>query len=282
MKQFYTLLTLIFTFNFTFSQTPIVTTIIDGPCSGGEPKVIEIYASGTVDFSNYALERRTNSNPWSSASNVSLDFLGTITDNYVYIIGTGDSPEFQGEYPAIAVGSIFENSIASGNGDDSFRIVTADLSTVVDEFGGEVDGSGEPWEYLDSWAKRNNGTGPDSNFTIANWSFGGPNALDGLGVCNSGTALSNSVKLGDFTLSTQNKNLELVKIGPNPTSTGFVTITNSTNQTLQVALYNALGQLVKNETLVNNRIDVSDLSTGLYLVKISSENNSTTKKLIIK
>ncbi len=43
-----------------------------------------------------------------------------------------------------------------------------------------VDGNGEPWEYLDGWAYRNSSTGPDGNvFVLNNWSFSGPNALDG-------------------------------------------------------------------------------------------------------
>jgi hypothetical protein len=52
---------------------------------------------------------------------------------------------------------------------------------VVDTFGEvDVDGTGEPWEYLDSWAYRLNQTGPDgAAFELSNWSFGAVNALDG-------------------------------------------------------------------------------------------------------
>ena len=43
-----------------------------------------------------------------------------------------------------------------------------------------MDGTGQPWEHVDGWAYRNIDTGPDcSTFVLGNWSFSGPNALDG-------------------------------------------------------------------------------------------------------
>ena len=52
---------------------------------------------------------------------------------------------------------------------------------MVDVFGEiGVDGTGQPWEYLDGWAYRVDGTGPDgSTFAVDNFTYSGPNALDG-------------------------------------------------------------------------------------------------------
>ena len=52
---------------------------------------------------------------------------------------------------------------------------------MIDVFGDiNLSGTGQPWEYLDGWAYRNNSTGPDgSTFALSSWSFSGPNALDG-------------------------------------------------------------------------------------------------------
>ena len=50
---------------------------------------------------------------------------------------------------------------------------------VVETFGDiNVDGTGEPWEYLDSWAYKLN-SGTSGAFNLANWSFGGVNCTDG-------------------------------------------------------------------------------------------------------
>jgi hypothetical protein len=65
------------------------------------------------------------------------------------------------------------------NGDDAVELFQN--GSVVDVFGDiNVDGSGQPWDHLDGWGYRTNGTGPDGTvFSIGNWSFSGINALDG-------------------------------------------------------------------------------------------------------
>ena len=64
----------------------------------------------------------------------------------------------------------------SQNGDDAIELFMD--SIVVETFGDiNVDGSGEPWEYLDSWAyKDTSGLVP---FSGGNWIFGGVNCSDG-------------------------------------------------------------------------------------------------------
>jgi hypothetical protein len=67
----------------------------------------------------------------------------------------------------------------SVNGDDAIELFMN--GAVVDVFG-EIDlsGTGQPWDYLDGWAYRVSGTGQDgATFVLSNWTFSGPNALDG-------------------------------------------------------------------------------------------------------
>ncbi|SDR84117.1 Por secretion system C-terminal sorting domain-containing protein [Formosa sp. Hel1_31_208] len=84
------------------------------------------------------------------------------------------------------------------------------------------------------------------------------------------------------TLSTQEFTSDRFKVYPNPTSTGFVNITSGNNDNITVVVYNILGKQVINETLANNRLNVSELNTGIYILKISQNNASVTKKLVIK
>jgi hypothetical protein len=51
---------------------------------------------------------------------------------------------------------------------------------------------------------------------------------------------------------------------------------------MQVQVYDVLGKMVKSETLSNNTLDVSNLNTGLYILKITQNQNSVTKKLVIR
>jgi len=69
---------------------------------------------------------------------------------------------------------------------------------------------------------------------------------------------------------------------PNPANTGFVTISSTTNDVMNVQVFDILGKEVKNETITNHTLDVSSLTTGMYLVKITQNNTSTTKKLVIR
>ena len=71
----------------------------------------------------------------------------------------------------------FIDGVANINGDDAIELF--ENQQVIDVFGEiDVDGSGQPWEYLDGWAYRDNTTGPDgSTFVLDNWNFSGVDAL---------------------------------------------------------------------------------------------------------
>jgi hypothetical protein len=176
MKKIYLLLLLLLT-SLSFAQTPVITAIVDGTCNGGTPKMIEIYAQGTVDFSQYTIEKQSNGGSFSSSFD--LTPLGTVTDDYVYLYNDGsNSGAFANNFPSAAGKTQLANSFFSGNGDDAFRIVD-NSSNVIDIFGVEnEDGSGKPWEYKDSYAKRNSGTTPSAIFNTNDWTFGGPDFLD--------------------------------------------------------------------------------------------------------
>ena len=69
----------------------------------------------------------------------------------------------------------------SQNGDDAIELFHN--GTVIETFGDiNVDGSGEPWEYMDSWAYKLGPTvgSPGPNFFSGfDWSFGVVNCTDG-------------------------------------------------------------------------------------------------------
>ena len=74
---------------------------------------------------------------------------------------------------------VVASSDVSQNGDDAIELYHN--GTIVDIYGDpDVDGSGQDWEYLDSWAFRNceNRT-PSTNFNLADWTLGGVNCSDG-------------------------------------------------------------------------------------------------------
>lgn len=93
--------------------------------------------------------------------------------DYIYV--TYQAAGFQTFFGFAAV---YVSSAASISGDDAIELFMSGI--VVDIFGGiDVDGSGEPWEYLDGWTYRTDSTGADgTNFVLSNYTFSGANALD--------------------------------------------------------------------------------------------------------
>jgi len=83
-------------------------------------------------------------------------------------------------------------------------------------------------------------------------------------------------------LSVDGLDANTFSVYPNPTSTGFVNIVGTNDTAISVSVYDILGKRVINEMLTNNRINVSALNAGLYIVKISQNDASITKKLVIK
>ena len=82
-------------------------------------------------------------------------------------------------------------------------------------------------------------------------------------------------------LSVSDFNSNSFSLYPNPTNTGSVSISSNNSEAISVQVFDILGKQVKNETLTNNTLNVSNLKSGIYIVKITQNNASTTKKLVI-
>ena len=83
------------------------------------------------------------------------------------------------------------------------------------------------------------------------------------------------------TLSTQNFEKATFSMFPNPT-TDSVNIKTASNVATQVSVFDILGKQVINTTLNTERLDVSALKSGVYTVRLSQGNTTSTKKLVIK
>lgn len=204
MKKITLLMSFMFIAFTSMAQTPIITMISDGDCAGGNPKVLEVYADGTVDFSLYSLENQTNANTdWSNALN--LSDLGTVTNDFVYIYA--DDPAFASEFPSATNLLATTSSVMSFNGDDRIRIVLDANSSVIDQYGVDgLDGTGEAWEYKDGFAKRANNTSANGTFNLADWNYSN-GGLDGQ--CGT-TGFENIIGIGSFTPGTSSCPLVII------------------------------------------------------------------------
>lgn len=84
------------------------------------------------------------------------------------------------------------------------------------------------------------------------------------------------------TLSVDQFKANSFNVYPNPVVNGYVNITSNNSGTIKVVVFDILGQQVSDSTLTNNKLNVSELNTGVYLLKVSQNNNASIKKIIIK
>lgn len=152
----------------------IITGAYDGPLPGGTPKGIELYVVNNIaDLSQYGFGSANNGGG-TDGEEFTFPAVPATAGQFIYI--ANESTEFTNWF---GFAPDYTSGAANINGDDAIELFY--LGGVIDVFGDiNVDGTGEPWEYMDGWAYRNNGTGPDgTTFQLGSWSFSGPNALDG-------------------------------------------------------------------------------------------------------
>ncbi|MBL1280293.1 MAG: lamin tail domain-containing protein [Fluviicola sp.] len=152
----------------------IISGVADATLPGGLPKCVEFYALYDIpDLSIYGFGSANNGG-------------GTDGEEYTFPV----MPLTAGSYFRVATDStnfmtfygIFPNDLSSAsniNGDDAIELFKN--TTVIDVFGDiNVDGTNQPWEYLDGWAYRsNNNTTNGGVWSLDGWFFSGRNALDG-------------------------------------------------------------------------------------------------------
>ncbi|MEN8762498.1 MAG: ExeM/NucH family extracellular endonuclease, partial [Thiogranum sp.] len=152
----------------------VVSGVIDGPLAGGVPKAVEVYVvTDIADLSIYGLGSANNGGG-SDGEEFTFPAVAANAGDFIYV-----ASQANGFTTFFGFDANYISGATSINGDDAIELFKN--GSVIDVFGDiNVDGNGEPWEYLDGWAYRVDGTGPDgSTFALGNWTFSGPNALDG-------------------------------------------------------------------------------------------------------
>lgn len=69
---------------------------------------------------------------------------------------------------------------------------------------------------------------------------------------------------------------------PNPASKGFVNISSKVSGAKNISVFDVLGKQVVKTTLNGERLDISALNSGIYILKIEQGKASTTKKLVVE
>jgi hypothetical protein len=174
MKKLLTLILSILLMH-TAHANMILTGIVDGTLPGGN-KSLEIYVYADIaDLSLYGVGLANNGG---GTDGQEYTFpVGAVTaGTFIYL--ANDSTQFNQYFGFDA--TYIDSEFDGFNGDDAIEIY--ENGAVIDIFGNvDEDGTGLPWDHVDSWVYRNDNTGPDgSTFVIESWLIQAPDLLDGV------------------------------------------------------------------------------------------------------
>ncbi len=221
---------------------------------------IQGYQISDVD-GNYILEFDPVDLTGITTPSVSIDYIFSIN-------GDGSSGNFEGD------------GTTNESGSDRFRIYVKDLDNAT-----EIDIIDTTGSDIDDFVPVDGGTG---NY-ILQWQTGGVN-LPSSNVqlvvearCNASSEvffLDNVVFSGD-PLGINDQNSNQFAIYPNPAQ-GFLNISSPVSGEKKVAIFDVLGKKVMTTTVSNERMNISQLTSGVYIVQITQGNISETKKLVVR
>ncbi len=72
-----------------------------------------------------------------------------------------------------------------------------------------------------------------------------------------------------------------LNIYPNPTADRLIQISNPENSQIKASVNDISGRIVYDQTAENNQIDLSHCLNGMYVVKLTRNNESVSKKLVL-
>jgi len=287
MKKLYILLFTLLITSISFGQDLIITGVIDGPLPGGFPKGIELYVMNNIaDLSVYGLERAANGGASTGTQTFTFPADSYSAGDFIYI-GKADAESAAAFSQYLGVTLNYEDDVVNHNGDDT--IILYKGGVVVDYFGEVgIDGSGTAWDSVDGWAYRVNGVGPNTTFTIAEWTFSGADALDGCDLADdTGTnaGCASVFPIGAYTLGTASVNRNEIQnftMYPNPVEDGKLFINTANNSIKKIQIFDVLGKQIFSTYLSGKELNVSKLNSGIYILKIIEEDKTATRKLVIK
>jgi endonuclease I/chitodextrinase len=233
--------------------------------SSGNNKAIEIVniTENVIDLSGYSIKKQSNgSGPWINE----LPLTGSINVNDVFVIihFQADDNTLTSEADLIAPeGSNFGAPI-NFNGNDPVGLfkngVLIDIIGVLDE-------TAKNFENM-TLRRKLTVTKPNTTYTTSEWDKFDQGTYDGIGIYNATTA------------SASNYLMDAITFYPNPTNGN--TIYFKTNENTTIMIYNVLGQLIKSAKITEskNSIDISNLSKGVFIIKMNIDKTYISKKLL--
>jgi hypothetical protein len=76
--------------------------------------------------------------------------------------------------------------------------------------------------------------------------------------------------------------IEGLTIYPNPVNNGKLYISSTKNLSKNIQIFDVLGKKIYDTELFGNALDISRLNNGVYIIKITENNITVTRKFVVK
>jgi len=244
----------------------IITEIMQNPSQNTDPngEYFEVYntTGGAIDIQGWVIKDDvTTSETHTITASLSVPSMGYV------VIGNGAMPN-----GGVTLDYTYDNDISLSNGTDG--IIIECTGTVIDQVIWD-NGSTFPDPSGISMELSTNAYTSDYNDNGANWA----QAVSAYGTGDLGTP--GSVNDNSAPLGIADHKIEGFSIFPNPSSNGFINITTANNNPKNVQIFDMLGKKVIDKE-VDSKLNISALQAGIYIVKVTENNLSATKRLIVK
>jgi len=95
-------------------------------------------------------------------------------------------------------------------------------------------------------------------------------------------ALGATAQEGKATVAAGKEPIEGLNIYPNPASSDRIYITSKLAETKDVEIFDVLGKKVLQATITGKELNISELTAGVYIIKVKEGEATATRKLIVK
>lgn len=99
---------------------------------------------------------------------------------------------------------------------------------------------------------------------------------------NGNEILIDNVVFYQGSASVKDNNIAGLSVYPNPVADGTLYVNSNSSVEKSVAIFDILGKQVLNTTTSNGAVNVADLNAGVYIVKVTEEGKTATRKLVVK
>ena len=240
--------------------------------TGSSPRGMEIEVLADIaDLSIFGTGSATNGNG-GGVQEFTFPAVAASTGDKIYVLASGHVASFN-TFFGLSI-TEYESGSMFINGDDGLEIF--ENGQIIDVFGDvNNDGTGSAWEYLDGWAYRSV-AGPSTTFNSGDWTYN-KGGLDGA------TNSASTTPYPGATLSIGRTEIEGFAIYPNPVSNGEFSIRTRNGVSKSVQIFDMLGkQVYSKEVQANENVKISNLNSGIYILKVQEEGRLATRKLVVK